>query len=159
MAGHALVARGLRSSRIGRVIRADARKTFRSQRVRRDTGMLKFWRDGVLKSQRGFIGASTEVASHAAAGTSELLVDALEHEPIDAEMWSRVGMLLVRQGETTRGAAAFRIALRLDPNHSEAHRQLATLLAAHGSSAEAAAHYERFVDLTAQERRLSRRSC
>src|SRR5262249_14499735 len=111
-----------------------------------------FWRDGILKSQRGFIGASTEVASHAAAGTSGLLVDALEHEPVDAEMWSRVGMLLVRQGETMRGAAAFRIALRLDPNHSEAHRQLATLLAAHGSSAEAAAHYERFLDLTDKSR-------
>src|SRR5262249_29438505 len=156
MAGHALVARGLRSSRIGRVIRADARKTFRSQRVRRDTGMLKFWRDGVLKSQRGFIGASTEVASHAAAETSGLLAEALEHEPIDAEMWSRVGALLVRQGETTRGAAAFRIALRLDPNHSEAHRQLATVLAAHGSSAEAAAHYERFLDLTGKSRQDAR---
>jgi len=121
--------------------------------------MLKFWRDGILKSQRGFIGASSEVAANAAAETSGLLAEALEHEPIDAEMWSRVGALLVRQGETTRGAAAFRIALRLDPNHSESHRQLATVLAAHGSSAEAAAHYERFVDLTAQERRLSRRSC
>jgi len=114
--------------------------------------MLRFWREGILKSQ-------SEVASNATAGTSGLLADALEQEPIDAEMWSRVGALLVRQGETTRGAAAFRIALRLDPNHSEAHRQLAAVLAAHGSSAEAAAHYERFVDLTAQERRLSRRSC
>src|SRR5215468_9494745 len=91
--------------------------------------MLRFWREGILKSQ-------SEVASNATAGTSGLLADALEQEPIDAEMWSRVGALLVRQGETTRGAAAFRIALRLDPNHSEAHRQLATVLAAHGSSAE-----------------------
>jgi len=121
--------------------------------------MLRFWRDGILKSQRGFIGASAETASRASTGTSELLADALEHESIGAEMWIRVGTLLVRQGETTRGAAAFRIALRLDPNHSEAHRQLAMVLAAHGSSAEAAAHYERFVDLTAQGRRLSRRLC
>jgi Flp pilus assembly protein TadD len=66
-----------------------------------------------------------------------VLADALEHEPIDAEMWSRVGAVPVRKGETMKGAAAFRIALRLDPNHSEAHRQLATVLAAHGSSAEA----------------------
>jgi cytochrome c-type biogenesis protein CcmH/NrfG len=71
-------------------------------------------------------------------------------------MWSRVGTLLVRQGETTRGAAAFRIALRLDPNHSEAHRQLATLLAAHGSSAEAADHYERFLDLADKSRQDTR---
>ena len=118
--------------------------------------MLRFWRDGILKSQRGFIGASTETASRASAGTNELLADALEHEPIDAEMWIRVGTLLVSQGETTRGAAAFRIALRLDPNNSEAHRQLATVLAAHGSSAEAAAHYERFLDLTDTSRQETR---
>jgi len=59
------------------------------------------------------------------------LADALEHGPIDAEMWSRVGTMLVRRGETMRGAAAFRIALRLDPNHSETHRLLATVLAVH----------------------------
>ena len=84
------------------------------------------------------------------------LARTLEHEPIDAEMWSRVGALLLSQGETTRGAAAFRIALRLDPNHSKAHRQLATVLAAHGSSAEAAAHYERFLDLTDTARQETR---
>src|SRR5262249_34122572 len=123
---------------------------------REDARMLRFWRDGILKSQRGFIGASSEVAANAAAETSGLLAEALEHAPIDGEMWSRVGALLVRQGETTRGAAAFRIALRLDPNHSEAHRQLARVLAAHGSSAEAAAHYERFLDLTDKSRQDAR---
>src|SRR5262245_46967647 len=122
------VARGLRSTRLVRTGATHTRKNFaESTGSEGDAGMLRFCRDGILKSQRGFIGGSTETASPASAGTRALLADALEHEPIDAEMWIRVGTLLVSQGETTRGAAAFRIALRLDPNNSEAHRQLATL--------------------------------
>jgi Tfp pilus assembly protein PilF len=112
---------------------------------RGDARMRRFWRDG-LRGQRA------EASSRAAPETSGLLADALEHEPIDAEMWSRVGTMLVRRAETMRGAAAFRIALRLDPNHSETHRLLATVLAVHGSSAEAAAHYERFLGLTERRR-------
>src|SRR5262245_56610266 len=157
MACFARVARGLRSTGTGRDAVAHTRKNFaESTGSKGDARMLRFWRDGILKSQRGFIGAWAETASRASTGTSELLADALEHESIGAEMWIRVGTLLVRQGETTRGAAAFRIALRLESNNSEAHRQLATLLAAHGSSAEAAAHYERFLDLTDTSRQETR---
>ena len=107
--------------------------------------MRRFWRDA-LSGQRA------EASPRAAHETSGLLADALDHGPGDAEMWSRVGTMLVRRGETMRGAAAFRIALHLDPNHSEAHRLLATVLAVHGSSAEAAAHYERFLGLTERRR-------
>src|SRR5262245_47648241 len=157
MACFARVARGLRSTGTGRDAVAHTRKNFaESTGSKGDARMLRFWRDGILKSQRGFIGVSTEAASRASTGTRDLLADALEHESIDAEMWIRVGALLVRQGEATRGAAAFRIALRLEANNSEAHRQLATLLAAHGSSAEAAAHYERFLDLTDPSRQETR---
>jgi type IV pilus assembly protein PilB len=115
--------------------------------------MSRFWRDGILRSQRGFVGsAPTDTNERAAPEAAGLLEKSIEPEPTDAEIWSRLGMVLVRQGETARGVDAFRKALRLDPNHPEAHRQLAEVLNGHGRSGEAATHYERFRHLTDRSR-------
>ena len=57
-----------------------------------------------------------------------LLEKALELKPTDAETWNSLGVVLVLQGDTARGADAFGQALRLDPTRPEAHRNLAVAL-------------------------------
>src|SRR5262249_4457558 len=118
--------------------------------------MSRFWRDGILRSQRGFVGSARTAAEHGASPEGGLLDKPLQPEPTDAEIWNRLGMVLVRQGETARGVEAFRKALQLDPDHPEAHGQLAAVLSDHGRSADAAAHYERFLHLTDPSRNGAR---
>ena len=54
-------------------------------------------------------------------------------------------MVLVRQGDTARGVEAFRQAVRFDPTHPEAHRNLGVALDRQGDVAEAAGHYRAFL--------------
>jgi len=56
----------------------------------------------------------------------------------------------VLQGDTARGADAFGQALRLDPTHPEAHRNLAVVRDRQGRSAEAVSHYRAFLRLSPQ---------
>jgi Flp pilus assembly protein TadD len=77
-----------------------------------------------------------------------LLEKALELKPTDAEAWNSLGVVLVLQGETVRGADAFGQALRLDPAHHEAHRNLAVVLDRQGRSGEAVSHYRAFLRLS-----------
>ena len=91
--------------------------------------------------------AAQERALPEAAG---LLEKALELKPTDAETWNSLGVVLVLQGETARGADAFGQALRLDPTHPEAHRNLAVALDRQGRSGEAVPHYRAFLRLSPQ---------
>ncbi len=77
-----------------------------------------------------------------------LLEKALELKPTDAETWNSLGVVLVLQGDTARGADAFGQALRLDPTHPEAHRNLAVALDRQGRSGEAVPHYRAFLRLS-----------
>ena len=61
-----------------------------------------------------------------------------------------VGVVLVWDGETARGVDAFREALRLQPNHAEAHRNLAVALDRQGRAAEAISHYRLFLRLSSE---------
>ena len=116
--------------------------------------MAGSWRERILGSQRGYVGmGSTSVGQSPAdmvreADASEalgLLPTPTEVTPTDAEGWVGLGVDVVRQGETERGVAAFRQALRLDPHHPDAHRHLAVTLDGCGRSGEAAAHYQTFL--------------
>ena len=89
--------------------------------------------------------AAQERALPQAAG---LLEEALALKPTDAEAWNSLGVVLVLQGETARGAEAFGQALRLDPTHPEAHRNLAVALDRQGRSGEAVSHYRAFLRLS-----------
>jgi tetratricopeptide (TPR) repeat protein len=68
----------------------------------------------------------------------------------DADGWNALGVVLARQGERARGADAFGRALRLNPVHVEAHRNLAVLLDRQGRFREAAAHYRAFLTLSTE---------
>jgi len=94
---------------------------------------------------RGALQAAQERALPEAAG---LLEKALELKPTDAETWNSLGVVLVLQGETARGADAFGQALRLDPAHPEAHRNLAVAMDRQGRSGEAVSHYRAFLRLS-----------
>ena len=94
---------------------------------------------------RGALQAAQERALPEAAG---LLEKALELKPTDAETWNSLGVVLVLQGDTARGADAFGQALRLDPTHPEAHRNLAVALDRQGRSGETVAHYRAFLRLS-----------
>jgi type IV pilus assembly protein PilB len=110
-----------------------------------------------MGSQRGFVGRGSTSASRppddrgrgtaAAPGSSGT---ALEATPTDADGWVNLGVDLARQGETDRGVEAFRQALRLNPHHPNAHRQLAVALDAQGRSGEAVAHHQMFLVVTTE---------
>ena len=76
---------------------------------------------------------------------SRLLTRALDLDPSDAQAWNSLGVVLIRQGEATRGVGALRRALRIDPGHAEAHRNLAVALDGQGRCREAALHYRSFM--------------
>ena len=81
---------------------------------------------------------------------TEVLKKALALKPGDAEAWNRLGVVLVRQGDTAGGSDAFRQALRARPTDADAHRNLAVLLDRQGRSREAAIHYRAFLRLSAE---------
>lgn len=81
---------------------------------------------------------------------ARLLRKALELRPSDVDTWNSLGVVLVRQGDTTGGMDAFRQALHLDPNQPEAHRNLAVTLDRQGRSTEAVTHYQAFLRLSAE---------
>jgi type IV pilus assembly protein PilB len=117
--------------------------------------MASLWRSKILGSQHGFVGpgstsgngssAETGREAKVSEGTSRT---AVEVTPTNAESWVGLGVILVRQGETERGAGAFRQALHLDPNHPDAHRHLAVALDGQGRFDEAVAHYQSFMLVT-----------
>jgi Tetratricopeptide repeat len=76
---------------------------------------------------------------------NRLLTKALELDPADADAWNGLGVVMIRQGEVTRGVGALRRALRLQPSHAEAHRNLAVALDGQGRCREAALHYRSFL--------------
>ena len=88
------------------------------------------------------------VQTRALPEAAGLLEKALELKPTDAETWNSLGVVLVLQGDTARGADAFGQALRLDPTHPEAHRNLAVALDRQGRSGEAVPHYRAFLRLS-----------
>ena len=73
---------------------------------------------------------------------------ALDLRPTDAETWNSLGVVLVHQGHTARGVDTFSRALRLSPDHLQAHRNLAVTLDRQGRSGEVAVHYRVFLRLT-----------
>jgi tetratricopeptide (TPR) repeat protein len=79
---------------------------------------------------------------------SRLLTKALDLDPADADAWNGLGVVLIRQGEITRGVGALRRALRAQPSHAEAHRNLAVALDGQGRCREAALHYRGFLSQT-----------
>jgi len=79
---------------------------------------------------------------------NRLLTKALELDPADADAWNGLGVVLIRQGEVTRGVGALRRALRAQPSHAEAHRNLAVALDGQGRCREAALHYRSFLGQT-----------
>ena len=76
---------------------------------------------------------------------NRLLTKALDLDPADADAWNGLGVVLIRQGEITRGVGALRRALRAQPSHAEAHRNLAVALDGQGRCREAALHYRSFL--------------
>ncbi len=95
---------------------------------------------------RGLVGEGLDAArAHDFQEASRLLTKALDLDPSDAEAWNSLGVVLIRQGETTRGVGALRRALRVDPGHAEAHRNLAVALDGQGRCREAALHYRSFM--------------
>jgi cytochrome c-type biogenesis protein CcmH/NrfG len=79
---------------------------------------------------------------------NRLLTRALDLDPADADAWNGLGVVLIRQGEITRGVGALRRALRAQPSHAEAHRNLAVALDGQGRCREAALHYRSFLSQT-----------
>jgi len=98
------------------------------------THVATLMRTGVDAAQRG------ELDQAAAAFRR-----AVEVDPMDAEAWDSLGVVLVRAGDEARGVEAFRRALRVMPGHPEAHRNLAVVLDRQGRGAEAARHYRAFL--------------
>lgn len=92
--------------------------------------------------------STRSVANGALQEAEDRLRQALQIKPSDPEIWSRLGVVLVRQGETTRGAEAFERAVRLDPGHAEAHRNLAITRDREGRTGEATLHYRAFLRLS-----------
>jgi Flp pilus assembly protein TadD len=78
------------------------------------------------------------------------LRDAVALKPSHAETWNTLGIVLVRLGQTARGAEAFREAVRLAPTHAEAHKNLAVALDRLGQTQEAAVHYRAFLGLSGE---------
>ncbi len=76
---------------------------------------------------------------------ARLLTKALDLDPADANAWNGLGVVLIRHGEITRGVGALRRALRTQPSHAEAHRNLAVALDGQGRCREAALHYRSFL--------------
>jgi type IV pilus assembly protein PilB len=112
------------------------------------------WRERILGSQRDFVGSGSTSVRHSAAGTGRetdppeargFSPAATEAIPTDAEGWVGLGAIVARQGNNERGVAAFRQALRLDPDHPDAHWHLAVALDGSGRSSEAAAHFQTFL--------------
>jgi Tetratricopeptide repeat len=71
---------------------------------------------------------------------------ALTHEPLRADLWNNLGVVLVRAGDLSAGLAAFREALALAPRDAETHRNLAVVLDRRGHTVEAERHYRAFLD-------------
>jgi hypothetical protein len=82
---------------------------------------------------------------------ARLLGRALELKPRDAETWNRLGVVLVRLGETSRGIDALIRAVRLRPTYAEGHRNLAVALDRQGRSREAEIHYRAFLRLSGED--------
>lgn len=76
---------------------------------------------------------------------ARLFAKALDLDPTDADAWNSLGVVLIRQGEITRGMGALRRALRAQPGHADAHRNLAVALDGQGRCREAALHYRSFL--------------
>jgi Flp pilus assembly protein TadD len=91
-------------------------------------------RDGLAAAQGGDLGTAERLLGRAA-----------EADPGDPDAWNHLGVVLTRQGESTRGIQAFRRALRLRPAHAEAHRNLAVALDRQGREREAVRHYRAFL--------------
>ncbi len=81
---------------------------------------------------------------------------ATERNPGSAAAWTELGVTLRMRGQFEAAAAAYRRALGADPNHAAAHRNLGVVLDLYlDRPAEALAAFERYRELSAEDRQLS----
>lgn len=98
--------------------------------------------DRVARLTREGTEAAQSGQMHAAAIAFRKAVDL---DPTDAEVWNRLGVVLIRAEDVGKGIECFRRALRAVPGHSEAHRNLAVALDRQGRVAEATRHYRAYL--------------
>jgi tetratricopeptide (TPR) repeat protein len=81
---------------------------------------------------------------------------ATERNPGSAAAWTELGVTLRMRGQFEAAAAAYRRAIGADPTHAAAHRNLGVVLDLYlDRPAEALAAFERYRELTAEDRQLS----
>jgi tetratricopeptide (TPR) repeat protein len=90
--------------------------------------------------------AMAQARTGALAEAAGDLRQALAREPLRADLWNNLGVVLVRAGDIGAGVAAFREALAIAPGDAETHRNLAVALDRRGHAVEAARHYRAFLD-------------
>ena len=74
-----------------------------------------------------------------------LLRQAIALAPSDGGVWTDLGVVLVRRGQTRPGIEAFHRSIVLDPKSVAAHRNLAVALERDGQTAAAVTHYRAFL--------------
>jgi tetratricopeptide (TPR) repeat protein len=100
---------------------------------------------GLLRRKAGNLEASEQALRLATA-----------RNPGSAAAWTELGVTLRMRGRFDDAAAAYRRAVAADPNHAAAHRNLGVVLDLYlDRPAEALAAFERYRELSAEDRQLS----
>ncbi len=152
LAAGAVLARGLRGGRAGRVASLALAGALCSALVGLTVRQIAVWRDSeslwmnALKYNPRHIWAANNLGNALAeqGRTDEAIAQyhvAIRNHPSNAFAYYNLGNSLSKKGLSVQALPAYREALRWDPDYAQAHNNLAALLAKMGQWAEAERHF------------------